>query len=145
MVHIILASVTEFGAALLAVQAKQVAATGAATGKALHLIERRTKEKLATTSHKRGEPTPSMPGEPPSLVSGALRRSAQVEGPSPMGPISWEGSVGPTMEYGRIQELGGSTGRSELPARPYLSPAFDEALPEIAEIYAEAWAAALGL
>lgn len=145
MVHIILTGLTEFGAALIAVQAKQVAATGVATNKALHLIERKTKEKLGETSHKAGTPTPSAPGSPPSLVSGALRRSIQVEGPAPTGPISWAGRVGPTMEYGRIQELGGTAGNAELPSRPYLSPAFDEAMPEIAEIYAEAWAAALGL
>lgn len=145
MVHIILQGIGEFTAALTAVQAKQVAATGAATGKALHLIERRAKEKLAETSHKRGTPTPSAPGDPPSLVSGALRRSIQVEGPAPTGPISWEGRVGPTIEYGRIQELGGQAGHATLPARPYLSPAFDDVMPEIAEIYAEAWASALGL
>lgn len=145
MVHIILSGLGQFTAALTAVQAKQVAATGSATRKALHLIERNTKIKLATTSHKRGTPTPSAPGDPPSLVSGNLRRSIQVEGPAPTGPIGWEGKVGPTMEYARVQELGGSTGRAELPARPYQGPAFEESLPEIAEIYAEAWAAALGL
>lgn len=145
MVHIVLQGLTAFTGALTAVQAKQVAATGAATRKALHLIERKTKEKLAETSHKRGTPTPSAPGDPPSLVSGALRRSIQVEGPAPTGPIGWEGKVGPTMEYARIQELGGTAGGAELPARPYQAPALADAMPEIAEIYAEAWAAALGL
>lgn len=144
MAYVVLTGVQRLAGALTAIQRRQIAATREATSKALHLIERETKVELSTSSHRRGEPTPSAPGEPPSLVSGALRRSNQVEGPEPTGPTGWEGQVGPTIEYGRIQELGGVAGHGvTLPARPYLGPAFDRVLPDIAEIYRSAWAAAL--
>lgn len=143
MAHVLFTGIQELGAAFAAISARQVRFTGVATGKALHLVERETKKNLNRTTHKRGEPTASMPGDPPALVSGDLRRSVQVEGPAPTGPISWEGWVGPTIKYGRIQELGGDTGRSTLPARPYVSPTLADCMPEIATIYREAWAAAL--
>src|SRR5262249_46431466 len=120
MAYVVLTGIKQLQGALAAIQARQVAATGRATAKALHTIERAAKQKLTPSSHRRGEPTPSAPGDPPSLVSGALRRSVQVDGPEPTGPTGWEGQVGPTIVYGRIQELGGVAGRGAvLPARPY--------------------------
>jgi phage gpG-like protein len=58
-------------------------------------------------------------------VTGTLRRSITVKGPHPLGLGRWEAQIGPTAVYGRIQELGGVTGRggaTVLPARPYVAP-----------------------
>lgn len=140
MVHVLLSGVKELQTAMTALSVRQVAATGRATRKGLHLIERRVKEQLTTSSHPRGTPTPSAAGEPPSLVSGDLRRGVQVEGPEPTGPTGWAGQVGPTMKYSRAQELGHPP---FLSARPYMAPGFANAMPELAAIYRDEWAAAL--
>lgn len=88
------------------------------------LLEAETKKNLAKYSHKPGEPTPSAPGEPPALVSGALRRSVRMRRSYSVEPGVWAVQVGPTSVYSRIQELGGHAGRrATLPARPYLAPA----------------------
>jgi phage gpG-like protein len=145
--HVIVAGVREFGAALDRVVAAQRAATRQATAKLLHMIEAAAKEQLRTSSHRRNEPTPSAPGEPPSLVSGNLRRGVTVTGPEAVGATAWRGEVGPTAVYGRIQELGGITGAhgSRLPARPYMQPAWDQVEPLIAATYRAAWQGALRL
>ena len=97
------------------------------TNNAAALVAKTTQEKLRTTTHKRGTPTPSRPGEPPSLVSGQLRRSVKIVPAVPQGPTAWKAQVGPTAVYARIQELGGTTGNgSTLPPRPYLDPAVQE-------------------
>jgi len=150
---IILRGVPAFKAACDKKIAQMDAATRRATIRSLHLLERRAKEKLAIRSHERGTPTPSDPGDPPALVSGNLRRSIRVEGPHPIGPHTWRGQVGPTAEYGRIQELGGeihtriaerpmfSAGQAgtgtPIPARPYMDPALRESLDEIRAIFVE--------
>lgn len=123
-------------------------ATRTATAQASHLLEREIKQTLSTSSHRRGTPTPSSPGEPPSLVTGTLRRSITVNGPHPLGLGRWEAQVGPTAVYGRIQELGGVTGRGHaatLPARPYVQPAFERlaASGALARVYHTAWRAAI--
>lgn len=138
---IIVHGVSEAIAALEAKNAQINAATRTATAKVLHLVERRTKEKLSEKSHAAGTPTPSGPGEPPALITGNLRRSITVNGPDTIGPGTFRGEVGPTAIYGRVQELGG--GPSNLPARPYLQPAYDELRNEIPSIFREAWAAAI--
>lgn len=143
---IVLRGVDKFLGAVDLKVAQMRRATAAATAKALHLIEKRTKEKLGLKSHKKGTPTPSSPGEPPALISGNLRRSIQVEGPIPVTANSWRGSVGPTAAYGRVQELGGATGRggrSHLPARPFLQPSYDELKDEIRAIFEAAWTEAI--
>lgn len=76
---------------------------------------------LGRTSHDPGTLTPSQPGEPPSLITGQLRRSVIMK---PKGPGHVQ--VGATTVYARIQELGGWTGRGHatyLPPRPYLKAA----------------------
>lgn len=143
MARVIFTGIKELQAAFTALQAKQAAATRTALSKSLSLIERTTKELLTTSTHRPGEPTLSMPGEPPALVSGDLRRSVKQSPIESIGPTRFSGDVGPTIEYGRIQELGGQTRRSILPSRPYLKPAFDEVLPEIGIIFREEWAWAL--
>lgn len=117
-----------------------------ATAQASHLLERQIKTTLKTSSHPRGTPTPSAPGEPPSLVTGTLRRSITVKGPTPLGRGRWEAQIGPTAVYGRIQELGGVTGRGAvLPARPYVQPSYEHlaATGALANLYHSAWRAAL--
>lgn len=99
--------------------------------------------------------TPSPPGSPPASISGELAASVLVtdDGESAF--------VGPTTDYGRIQELGGfmqghpmmhwqeppgvwhhSRGHS-LPERPYLKPALEESLPKIEDIFTNAVAKAI--
>lgn len=85
------------------------------------VAERAIKQELSASSHPRGTPTPSRPGEAPSLVTGQLRRSVRRTR-SEGGAGHWEAHVAPTTVYARIQELGGSAGRghrTRLPARPY--------------------------
>jgi phage gpG-like protein len=140
--------VTQLNRALEGMVASLNRATRAATAQASHLLEREIKKTLATSSHPRGTPTPSSPGEPPSLVTGTLRRSITVKGPTPLGMGRWEAQVGPTAVYGRIQELGGVTGRggaTELPPRPYVRPAYEKlaASGALTSLYHSAWRAAI--
>lgn len=133
---------SEFRAALDAIVARQLAASREALTLSAHEVERQAKAQLSQTSHPKRTPTPSRPGDPPSLVSGALRRSVTVKGPTAVGPQSWEAQVGGTVVYARIQELGGTTGRghmTELPPRPYMKPALDAAQEFIAEAFRKAW------
>ena len=128
-------------AELEAVAIRVVDATPDALGKAAHYLEGQIKIELSRTSHPPGTPTPSPPGSPPSLITGNLRRSIQVEGPQPTGPASWTASVGAESVYARVQELGG--GPSRLPSRPYMAPGLATALPGIAVIFERAWGHAL--
>lgn len=139
-----LEGVSEFMAAIDELVAAADIGAREATGKGAHLIEAETKKKLAQSSHSKGTPTPSAPGQPPSLVTGGLRRSIRVQGPRKVGPGAWESQTGPTAIYGRIQELGGVTGRggaTVLPARPYLGPALQGLISSgaLEAVYREAW------
>jgi phage gpG-like protein len=123
-------------------------ATRAATAEASHLVEAEIKRTLSTSSHAKGTPTPSSPGDPPSLVTGTLRRSVTVKGPHPLGSGRWEAEIGPTAVYGRIQELGGVTGcggSAVLPPRPYVQPAFTRlaASGALLEAYHSRWRRAI--
>lgn len=80
--------------------------------------------------------------------TGMLRRSIRVEGPRPLGPLTWAAEVGPTVVYGRRIELGfhdaDSLGRHyDQEGQPYLEPGLDEVVPMLETIYAENWAKAL--
>lgn len=86
---------------------------------------------LRRLRHAPGTPTPSLPGEPPAMISGALARSVDSTRAERVEIWTWSAQVGPTDPpiYGRIQELGGVTGRghrTRLPPRPYLSKAVRE-------------------
>lgn len=89
----------------------------------------------------------------PKVRTGRLRSSIIVKGPMG-GGSHWSGEVGPTVIYGRIQELGGTIfpkrakflhwvdGSGDhfarhvtLPARPYLKPAAETTKPMISEIF----------
>lgn len=114
------------------------------------LVELETKKSLTRYSHPKGTPTPSPPGQPPAIVGGALRRSVRVRKSYSLGPGQWAAQVGPTIVYGRIQELGGVTGRGHrttLPARPYLGPSVKRLIDsgELAEAYEAAWRLAMGV
>lgn len=84
---------------------------------------------LRRFTHPAGTPTPSPKGAPPARISGTLARSIRQEpmgGGRRIGPHTWQSEVGPTVVYGRIQELGGWAGRNHVtfvPARPYIAPA----------------------
>lgn len=139
---------SQLNAAIEGLAASLNSATRLATAQASHLLEAEIKKTLSTSSHPRGTPTPSSPGEPPSVVTGTLRRSITVKGPHPLGLGRWEAQIGPTAVYGRIQELGGVTGRggaTVLPARPYVAPTFQRlaATGALNRIYHSAWRAAI--
>jgi phage gpG-like protein len=123
-----LIGVSEFRASLDEMVEGVRAASELSVKQAAALVEREVKTELKQTAHKKGTPTPSAPGSPPSTVSGTLARSEQTEGPEEIGFGHYEAKVGPTIIYGRIQELGGMAGKdhkSKLPPRPSLGPAVD--------------------
>lgn len=127
--------------ALRSLSAKRAAGTKTALAKSAHLVERNAKQLLSLTSHPKGTKTPSRPGQPPSLVTGALKKSVKVRGPRAI-PGGYEALIGPTVVYGRIQELGGMAGkglRTRLPARPYMRPAMRKSIPGIRAIFGKEW------
>lgn len=138
---------TEAAAAIRAMAGRLEAATPEALGTAVALFEGHAKAKLSQTSHARGTPTPSRPGQPPSLINGFLRGSFEIEDPITAGG-DFSVSVGPTTVYAAIQETGGWAGRghrSYLPPRPYVAPALKDLLAsgDIEGVFARAWQAAL--
>jgi len=141
-VTVILHGVNEAKAAVDDNVRQMQAATRQATAQVLHLIERATKQRLSQSSHEPGTPTPSQPGDPPSLVTGNLRRSITVTGPDAVTPSTWRGKVGPTAIYGRRQELG-DPGGTPLPARPFLLPSFISIQAQIQGIFRRAWTTAI--
>lgn len=144
IVEVHLAGLAEFDASVDAMVAAVAAVTGPATAKAAHLVEDRVKRDLKRKAHKKGEPTNAAPGEPPATVTGTLARSEQVEGPEEVGFGHYVAAVGPTVIYGRIQELGGTAGRgAKLPARPSLFPAVEASEADIRAIAEAEWAKAL--
>lgn len=144
--------VDEWSAALDAMLERVGKATDVTVDAGLALIQRGAQQNLTYFTHPRGTPTPSAPGDPPALISGALRRSIKARR-TRKGPDVFEGRVGPTIIYGRIQELGGRLGRNprhamwrspgSLPPRPYLRPAAFNAAPKIRKLFVEAWTRAI--
>ena len=109
------------------------------------IVQGNTVAFLSLLSHEPGTPTPSSPGEPPAMISGAL--AASIVPGEPYGDgATWAIDIGPTIVYGRIQELGGICGkgyRTNLPPRPYLAPALAASADEIGDTFYTGWAAAL--
>lgn len=135
----------EWGAAVDATLGRVRAATDHAVDDGLAVIQVEAQRNLSLTSHPRGTPTPSAPGEPPSLISGALRRAMKSRRDQ-RGPDVYSGATGPAIVYGPIQERGGWAGaghRSYLPPRPYLRPAVTSATPKIRKLFADAWSRAI--
>jgi hypothetical protein len=131
--------VAELESAMAGMAVQVDAATGRGLTQAVHHLEGQIKQLLSLTSHKQGTPTPSAPGSPPSLVTGQLRRSIQVEGPSRSGIGQWSAKTSANTVYAAVQERGGN----HLPARPYMAPALAAALPAMGQLIEQAWAAAL--
>ena len=140
--------VDELISALRAMGERLDTSTGHAVEAAQEMIEGQARAKLSQYSHQPNTPTPSPPGAPPALITGRLRSSFQIAGPTSDGAGVWMSVMGPTTVYARIQELGGVAGRghrSRLPARPYLRPAVESALQsgQILDGFVRAWARAL--
>jgi hypothetical protein len=107
-------------------RAADTGARAAAVAMGDAFVEGVVSTELSRYSHPDGTPTPSPPGEPPARISGSLARSVRADRPVPVTRTRWQVETGPRIVYGRIQELGGDTGRghaTHLPARPYLRPA----------------------
>ena len=137
---VVFSGLKEFSAGLAAMHARQVAATRIGGNKASNILKKEIQRMLSATGAP-GEP--SAPGEPPHLQTGDLRRSIQADGPQELAGTSMAWDVGPTVIYGRIQDLGGRAGHSTLPARPYMARSLLRAQPMMYQACKEAWAAAL--
>jgi hypothetical protein len=112
---------------------------------------------LTARSHAFSTQTPSPPGTPPAMISGALAGSMLNEAAVEIAPVTWMAKSGPTVRWSRIQELGGEmTGHPmrwmqppgvwhhsyhhSLPPRPYLKPTL-EAMADGGELTAASAAA----
>lgn len=107
-------------------------------------VMRQEKTLLSLGTHKRGTVTGSVSPEPPWRISGKLRDSVKIERARKTGTDRWSGRVGPSDDtpYGRIQELGGWTGRNHatyLPKRPSLKPAWEIVRPTVTRRFASGW------
>lgn len=114
----------------------------AAYAMARRFHEYETTDVLIRNTHPRLTRTPSAPGSPPALVTGALRRSLRLFPAVGAGTYRAMSKVIPQIIYARIQEMGGTIvphghpylrfrgiggkmiyARSvKLPARPYMRP-----------------------
>lgn len=105
-----------------------------AIGKSCEVVATAAKRNLSVSPEFPGQP--SAPGDPPHKQSGLLRAETQYA----IEDDGLSGKVGPLDElaYGRIQELGGDTGQSVLPPRPFLQPALESSAPRIRKFIADA-------
>lgn len=126
---------------LRALGEKSVEATGEATKQVLERVARQERILLNLGFHPRNTPTGSKPGQPPWRIGGHLSDEVKVHGPYLRGGLfnpRWEGAVGSSAVYARIQELGGWAGRhhrSYLPPRPHLKPAWRIVRPTARAVY----------
>jgi hypothetical protein len=127
----------EFDAALAATVERVNAAAVRIVRRGETVLEEVTKSAFSQ-QHRRGTQTPSAPGSPPAVVTGALRRSVVSDAVRFVGTAA-TGQVYPSVVYGRIQELGGRG----LPPRPFLAPSIAATEPRYAVIASEEWALAL--
>lgn len=135
-------------AALQGIAARIAAVTPAAIETGQALVEGEARAALSRYSHQPRTPTPAPAGGPPALVTGRLRSSFEIAGPTSEGASVWVAVLGPTAPYARVQELGGATGRGhavQLPPRPYLEPAARSVLESgrLVEVFVSAWTKAL--
>lgn len=108
----------------------------------LRLVAAQQRTLLTAGSHPPGTKTGSPPGSPPWRITGHFMDSVTVQRARPVGAWRWEGKVGATAVYSRIQELGGWTGRghrTHLPARPSLRPAWDLVRPTVSRTFRATW------
>lgn len=137
-----LAGVAEVSAAFALMIARTEAATPKAINDVLRVVTRQQRTLLILGSHPPGTKTGSPPGSPPWRISGHLRDSVTVRRALRLRLGRWEGQTGPTAVYGRIQELGGDTGRghrTHLPPRPSLYPAWRIVHPTVRSTFQAAW------
>lgn len=137
--------VDDWATAVDALAQRMHSATRKATGDGLKLLQRRAHSRLSRYYHPPGTPTPAPPGGPPARISGHLRGSLTPTGPYATGS-GFEGQLGPTAVYSRIQELGGRAGRNHsvtLPPRPYLAPTVRDSRRALRDVYLEAWRRAM--
>jgi hypothetical protein len=106
--------------------------------------ETATKLTLTKRTHKAGTPTPSAPGQPPALVSGALRRSVYRMPAEPVAPGVALQVMSCHVIYGPVHEFGPVTIRSKgsyplrnkatgqvfgykvvIPRRPWMKPSME--------------------
>lgn len=103
--------------------------------------ETAVKVTLSSSTHPKGTKTPSQPGQPPSLVTGRLRRSVHRTTPRLMGDGIARCIVGSTVIYAPVHEFGPVVIRAKrfpqlgnpqvgffgqqvtIPRRPFLAPA----------------------
>jgi phage gpG-like protein len=108
----------------------------------LRSVARQQRTLLTLGSHPPGTRTGSPPGSPPWRITGHLADSVTVRRATSTGLDTWAGYVGPTAIYGRIQELGGDTGRghrTHLPPRPSLYPAWAIVRPTVGPGFVATW------
>jgi phage gpG-like protein len=132
---------------LRGLQARMPFAAAAAAEAMGGLMVAETMRTLSATSHARGTPTPSAPGQPPALITGTLSRSVTADPVKPLSETQFMVQVGATTVYARIQELGGQCGRGHattLPPRPYLAPTVQRISPALGQVAVAAAAAILG-
>ncbi len=102
--------------------------------------ETAVKVMLTSSTHPEGTPTPSRPGQPPSLVTGTLRRSVTRTPVMQNGTAAFRCLVGSKLIYAAVHEHGPVTIRAgnfpqlgnpkagffgrevTIPRRPYLAP-----------------------
>lgn len=147
---------------------RQRAATGAplAACKALgQAAETAVKVTLTSSTHPAGTQTPSAPGQPPSLVSGRLRRSVTRTPPRLAGPGNAFCLLGSVVIYAGVHEFGPVTIRAKnfpqlgnpeagffgrqvsIPRRPWLSTATERLISSgmATQVTAAAWMDAMGI
>lgn len=141
----------EFRRALSDIKAAVEVATKAIVVEGSHLLEATAKANFAG-SHKRG--AKHVGGTMPNVVTGALRASIYVQGPSSTGLGTYSADVGPSTVYARAIELGQTThhafggagghdGVAVIPAFPYFGPAYDVVVPKYPDIAARRWGEAI--
>lgn len=132
-----LLGVSEFVAALEAMDARVEVATRTAVANSALMIQRQAQTNAS-----------GRPG--PNVRSGTLRRSFRVDGPHRIG-TGWEARIGPTVIYSRRVELGfdgtDSIGRIyHQPPYPYFGPAWRFGTTvAVHRVWRDAVAAAMGV
>ena len=120
----------------------EFATMGVALRQAGAVLEAAAKVELTKAGrHKKGTATPSVAPAAPSIITGSLRASIKTGKPIKVGFGSYKVEVGPKIIYGRAQELGYEAGN--LPARPYMAPAFEASKAEIVKVYQKVWGSSL--
>lgn len=135
MADFVFTGMAEFRKGLDAFVARENTATKGAVAAGAHVIEAAAKAHFSG-SHAKG--MPHVGGPDPNVVSGTLRRSIHVEGPTQQGLFTFTAKVGPSTVYARAIELGLRQNRNVR--YPYFGPGFADAMPKVREIMTAAWA-----